>query len=321
MTTSNKKRKLSHLFLGPLDQNQNELNFWDTVRLEYKTLPDKNWNNLQVETTFINKKLSLPLIIGPLTFPFNPQTRRLNSNLVRLAEEKHLAYSVGSQRIMIEENLDKEAKKLRQLAPTACLMANFGAVQLNYGWGANEARRCIDALEADALVLHLNLLQELLQPEGNKNFSGLLKKIEKLVRLVNVPLIVKEVGFGIDPQTAQKLYEIGVYAIDVAGRGGTNWAKIEAARRKDDWAEPFKDVGWPAPQLTQEVAKIKPKGKVLIASGGIRTGLDIVKAISLGADLTSMAQPFLLTGLKGYSHLLKLYDRLLWQYKVSLMIF
>ncbi len=315
-----KKRKISHLNLATDPDSQNEINYWDQINLPYSALPEKNFESVSTSVTFLNKELSLPVIIGAITFPVNGKSRRLNRNLVRLAEEKSLAFNIGSQRIMIERDLDQEAEELRRLAPKACLMANFGAVQLNYGWGIDQARRCVETLEADALVLHLNLLQELIQPRGDIDFSGLAEKISRLVKKLPVPVIVKEVGFGIDPQTAKKLYSLGVYAIDVAGQSGTNWAKIEASRRRDNWADPFKSIGWPAPELTQEVARLKPKDKLVIASGGIRTGLDIARAIYLGADLVSISQPFFLAGLKGYSYLLKLYRRLAWQYKVSLMI-
>ncbi len=320
MAQKDKIRKLAHLKIGQDPANQDPLNLWDTLPINYLSLPDKDFDSLQTTTTFLNKTLSLPLIIGALTFPVDQKTRQLNNNLVRLAEEKKLAFNVGSQRIMVENNLDAEAKRLRRLAPTACILANFGAVQLNYGWGIEDARRCVDTLEADALVLHLNCLQELIQPEGHKNFKGLLQKIELLVKKISVPLIIKEVGMGIDPQTAKRLYDLGVYGIDVAGKGGTNWAKIEAGRRQDDWAVPFYTLGYSAPDLVKEISKFKPKDRILIASGGIRNGLHIAKALWLGADLASAAYPFLIAGQKGYSELVKLYNKLHWQYKVSLMV-
>ncbi len=320
MAKENKKRKLAHLKISQDVSNQDTLNPWDSLVINYQSLPNKNFDSLQTTTTFLNKILSLPLIIGALTFPIDRRTRQLNSNLVKLAEEKKLAFNIGSQRVMVENSLDAEAKRLRRLAPTACFLANFGAVQLNYGWGVDEARRCVDALEADALVLHLNCLQELIQPEGHKNFKNLLQKIGILVKKIGVPLIVKEVGVGIDPQTAKRLYDLGVYGIDVAGKGGTNWAKIEAKRRQDDWAEPFYDLGYPAPDLVREIAQFKPKDRILIASGGIRNGLHMVKALLLGADLVSAAYPFLVASQGGYSELVKLYNKLHWQYKVSLMV-
>ena len=315
------KRKTDHIRLALDASTQDEINFWDQVRLPYKALPEVDWEKVDTGFKFLGKKLSMPLMIGSMTLSANKKLARLNEDLVRLAEGKKIAFGIGSQRVMIESGLDGQVRRLRKVAPTACLLANFGAVQLNYGWGIREARRCIEVLEADGLILHLNVLQEVIQPEGNKNFAGLLKKIEKLSREVKVPVVVKEVGFGIDPGTAKKLYEVGVYGIDVAGKGGTNWAKIEALRRTDDWAYPLYELGYPAPELVETIAKFKPKDKVLIASGGIRHGLHVAKAVYLGADLVAAAYPFLVAGKKGgYKALVKLYNAFYWQYKAGLVV-
>ncbi len=315
-----KQRKLDHIKLALENKNQDNVNYWDQVSLPYQALPEKDFDQIDTSVDFLGKQLSLPLIIGPMTVPVDDSSFKLNQLLVQLVHERGVAFALGSQRIMIENNLDKRVKKLRKLAPQACLLANFGAVQLNYGWGTDQVQRCIDSLEADGLMLHLNLLQELIQPNGNTDFSGLLGKIEKLVKQIKLPVIVKEVGFGIDPATAKKLYQIGVYGIDVAGKGGTNWAKIESSRRLDSWARPMFEIGWPAPHLVEKIAGLKPKEKVLIASGGIRHGLHIAKAIHLGADMASMAQPFLTAAQSGYNNLINLYNRLSWQYKVGLMV-
>ncbi|NOY14835.1 MAG: type 2 isopentenyl-diphosphate Delta-isomerase [bacterium] len=314
------KRKLDHIKLALSRKTQDDFNFWDQVQLPYTALPEVDWRNLDTSVNFLNKKLSMPLIISSMILSTQPEINKLNHLLVQLAEEKEIAFGIGSQRIMIERGLDKQVKQLRRLAPKACLLANFGAVQLNYGWGIDQAKRCVNALRADALILHLNPLQELIQPEGDTNFTGLLKKIKYLVKHLSVPVIVKEVGFGIDPDSAQKLYQAGVYGIDVAGKSGTNWAKIESLRRQDDWAYPLYQLGWPAPYLVEQISAFKPKNKILIASGGIRHGLHIAKAIYLGADLAGIAQPFLIAARKGYTSLVKLYHQLHWQYKIGLMI-
>lgn len=315
-----KQRKLDHLKLALDNKNQDNINYWDQVNLPYLALPEKDFNQIDISVDFLGEKLSMPLIIGSMTTPVDDSSFNLNRLLVQLAQEKGIAFALGSQRIMVEDNLDKQVKSLRRLAPQACLLANFGAVQLNYGWGIKQAQRCIDSLEANGLMLHLNLLQELIQSNGDTNFKDLLGKIAKLIKQIKLPVIVKEVGFGIDPQTAKKLYQVGVYGIDIAGKGGTNWAKIESQRRWDNRAWPLFEVGWPAPYLVEKISAFKPKDKFLIASGGIRHGLHIAKAIHLGADMVSMAQPFLMAAKAGYNNLINLYDRLSWQYKVSLMV-
>ena len=181
---------------------------------------------------------------------------------------------------------------MRHAAPTVPLLANLGAVQLNYGYGVEHCRRAVEMIGADALVLHLNPLQEALQPEGNGNFASLLPKMAEVARELEVPVIAKEIGCGISARTAEQLARIGIRTIDVAGVGGTSWARIEASRSGDlDLGESFADWGIPTPDCIQELAAIP--GLSIIASGGVRNGIDAAKCLALGADLVGMAYPFL----------------------------
>ena len=181
---------------------------------------------------------------------------------------------------------------MRHAAPTVPLLANLGAVQLNYGYGVEHCRRAVEMIGADALVLHLNPLQEALQPEGNGNFASLLPKMARVVRELSVPVIAKEIGCGISARTAEQLARIGIRTIDVAGVGGTSWARIEASRSGDlDLGESFADWGIPTPDCIQELVAIP--GLSIIASGGVRNGIDAAKCLALGADLVGMAYPFL----------------------------
>ena len=181
---------------------------------------------------------------------------------------------------------------MRDAAPTVPLLANLGAVQLNYGFGVDECRRAVEMVSADALVLHLNPLQEAIQPEGQCNFRGLVPKIARLVRELEVPVVVKEIGCGISGATARRLFDAGVRVIDSAGLGGTSWARIEAARASDlELGELFADWGVPTPDSIRQLAAIE--GLTVIGSGGVRSGLDAAKAIAFGADLVGLAQPFL----------------------------
>ena len=186
--------------------------------------------------------------------------------------------------------------QVRQLAPDVLLFANLGAVQLNYGYGIEQCQQAVDMIEADALILHLNPLQEAVQPEGDTRFAGLLNKIEAICQALPVPIIMKEVGWGFSEQAAHQLAEAGVAAIDVAGAGGTSWTQVEMhrAETRDQalLAAAFIDWGIPTAQAIINVRKAAPDLKVF-ASGGLREGIDIAKCIALGASLGGMASPFL----------------------------
>jgi isopentenyl-diphosphate delta-isomerase len=217
---------------------------------------------------------------------------KINRNLAEGAERTGVAVGVGSQRKALEDPEKADTFRVREVAPTALLLANLGAVQLNYGMGARECRQAVDMIGADALILHLNPLQEAIQPEGQCDFSGLLPKIGEVVRRVGVPVVVKEIGCGFSESTARALASQGVRIVDTAGVGGTSWARIEAERARDlEIGEIFAGWGLPTPESIRQVRRVE--GLTVIASGGIRNGLDAAKAIALGADLAGLAYPFL----------------------------
>jgi len=221
---------------------------------------------------------------------------RINRNLAFAAQRYRLAMGVGSQRAAIEDPRWARTYHVRDVAPDVLLFANLGAVQLNYGYGIEECRRAVEMIQADALVLHLNPLQEALQPEGDTDFSGLLRKIERICRELEVPVIVKEVGWGISEGVARRLAEAGVAAIDVAGAGGTSWSLVEMHRAPDEMhravAAAFSDWGIPTAEAILMACRGAPDIPI-IASGGVRTGVEVAKAVALGADLVGMAAPFL----------------------------
>jgi isopentenyl-diphosphate Delta-isomerase len=207
-----------------------------------------------------------------------------------------LAMGVGSQRSAIRDENLAYTYQVRQIAPRIPLLANLGAVQLNYGYGVDECRRAIEMIEADALILHFNALQEAVQPEGNTNFHGLLPKIEQVCKAIGVPVIAKEVGNGIGAQAARRLADAGVWGIDVAGAGGTSWSEVERFRQDSTHgarvAGAFADWGIPTTEAIRSVRAALPE-ICLIGSGGIRSGVDVAKAIALGADLAATAKPAL----------------------------
>jgi isopentenyl-diphosphate delta-isomerase len=264
-------------------------------RMPHDALPELGLAEIDTSTTFLGKPLRAPLLISSMTGGAS-DVARINLALAEAAEALGLAMGVGSQRSAIRDERLSYTYQVRKIAPRIPLLANLGAVQLNYGYGVDECRRAVEMIEADALILHLNVLQEAVQPEGNTNFKGLLRKIELVCRDVGVPVIAKEVGNGIGARAARRLIEAGVWGIDVAGAGGTSWSEVErfrqASARGARVAAAFAGWGIPTAEAIREVRAALPN-TCLIGSGGIRSGVDVAKAIALGADLGATAKPAL----------------------------
>jgi isopentenyl-diphosphate delta-isomerase len=210
---------------------------------------------------------------------------------------------------------------IRKTAPDILLFANLGAVQLNYGYDIDECRKAVEMIGADALILHFNPLQEALQPEGDTNFAGLLKRIESLSKKMKVPLIAKEVGWGISGDTARKLINAGIQVIDVAGAGGTSWSQVEMHRATTPedatTASVFRDWGIPTATAIQEIHATLPEVP-LIASGGIRNGVEVAKCIALGADIVGMAGPFLKAATEDTDHVERIIVRVTKELRVAM---
>ncbi len=262
-------------------------------------LPELNRAEIDLTTTFLGKAVKTPLLISSMTGG-TEQARVINQRLAQAAQRYGLAMGVGSQRVAIENSELAKTFSVRQYAPDALLLANLGAVQLNYDYGLSQCQKAVDDLEADALILHLNPLQEAVQTEGDVNFKGLLSKIEQLVRVLPVPIVAKEVGNGISGVMAQRLLDVGVEAIDVAGAGGTSWARVESERAKDPkqrrLGNTFADWGISTAECITQIRALPQRTQLnvpLIASGGLRNGLDAAKTLALGANLAGMALPFL----------------------------
>jgi isopentenyl-diphosphate Delta-isomerase len=284
-------RKAEHILLALDQRMQLGRSFFDDYRFEHAALPEIDADEIDAGVEFLGRRLSAPLLISCMTGG-TEMAGRINRNLAAGAEATGVALGVGSQRKALEDPAKADTFRVREAAPTVPLLANLGAVQLNYGMGVRECRQAVDMIGADALVLHLNPLQEAIQPEGQCNFAGLLPKIGQVVREVGVPVVVKEVGCGISEATARALAAQGVRIVDTAGVGGTSWARIEAQRAGDlEIGEVFAGWGLPTPESIRQVRRVE--GLTVIASGGLRNGLDAAKAIALGADLVGMAYPFL----------------------------
>ncbi len=267
----------------------------ENYRFLHKALPEINLNEIDIRTDFFSKKISAPILISSMTGGSN-QAKQINYILAEAAEITNIAMGVGSQRAALEHPEYASTFQVRKVAPNILLFANLGAIQLNYGYGLDECKRAVEMIEADALILHFNPLQEALQPEGNTNFAGLLNRIELICKSLGAPVIAKEVGWGISAEVAQLLVNAGVSAIDVAGAGGTSWSQVEMYRAKTEnqanIASHFINWGIPTAEAIIQIRSVLPKIPI-IASGGLRHGIDIAKTIALGAQIGGLANPFL----------------------------
>ncbi|MFC1997395.1 type 2 isopentenyl-diphosphate Delta-isomerase [Chloroflexota bacterium] len=260
----------------------------------HQALPEMDLNSVDLRTKLFGRDLEAPILISSMTGG-TKEAGEINQNLAEAAQEMGVAMGLGSQRAAIEQSETASSFQVRQVAPDILLFANLGAVQLNYGYGPDECQKAIDMVEADALYLHLNALQEAVQPEGDTHFAGLLNKIETVCHTLDTPVVAKEVGWGISGETARQLVNAGVTAIDVAGAGGTSWTQVEMHRANNPsqarLAAAFVDWGIPTAESIIQIKKSVPNTPVF-ASGGLRTGLDIAKCIALGATIGGMAGPF-----------------------------
>ncbi len=290
-------RKADHLRICLEEDVQfhTNTNGLERYRFTHCCLPELERHEIDLTTTFLGKPLLAPLLISSMTGG-TEQAGIINQRLAQVAQHYKIAMGVGSQRVAVEKPMVASTFAVRSHAPDILLFANLGAVQLNYNYGLEQCLRIVDLLEADALILHLNPLQECIQTKGDTNFRGLLEKIRMLCAKLPVPVIAKEVGNGISAVMALKLIEAGVKAIDVAGAGGTSWAKVESERAETPLQRrlgmTFADWGLPTAECITSIRSVAPEVP-LIASGGLRHGLDIAKALALGADMGGMALPFL----------------------------
>ncbi len=267
----------------------------ENYRFVHQALPEFDLDEVDLRVGLFGRQLQAPILISSMTGG-TAQARQINQILAAAAQEMGLAMGVGSQRAALEHPELAATFQVRSVAPDILLFANLGAIQLNYGYGLEHCQRAVEMIAADALILHLNALQEAVQPEGDTNFAGLLGKIEAICQKLSVPVIAKEVGWGISGATARRLVEAGVAAIDVAGAGGTSWSQVEMHRAENEsqarLAAAFIDWGIPTAESIVQVRRAVPTTP-LFATGGIRTGLDIAKSLALGATLGGMAGPFL----------------------------
>ena len=316
------KRKKEHLDIcldteavtGPLGTGL------DRYRFVHNALPELDLDEIDLGVTFLGRRLEAPILISSMTGGFD-LARKINRNLAAAAERLGLAMGVGSQRVALEEPSVASSFQVRDVAPNILLFGNLGAVQLNYGYTIEHCRRAVEMIGADGLILHLNVLQEAAQPEGNRNFRGLTAQIAAVCRQAEFPVIVKEIGSGISADAAIRLRDAGVRAIDVAGRGGTSWYTVEARRAASPGQEAkstFSAWGIPTDEALVQVRRAIPDFP-LVASGGIRNGLDMAKCMALGADLAALGQPLLAWALESADKVVEFLSGIIHEIKIAML--
>ncbi len=290
------QRKLDHIKIVSDDlEVDRKSNYFDQIQLIHRALPEINLADVDSSCFFLGKKLSFPLIISSMTGGASEELQKINKNLALAAEHCQVGLGVGSQRIIFDNTSARKSFELRSFAPTTLLFANIGAVQLNYDFSAQHCQDAINLLGADAIYLHLNPLQEAIQSEGNTNFANLSAKIQDLCAKLKVPVVIKEVGSGVSVADAKILQKVGVKYLDIAGSGGTSWSRIEHLRKinpENNLGITFQDWGIPTPVAIKQIINAK-LGLQLIASGGLRSGIDLLKSLVLGAQVGAIANPFL----------------------------
>lgn len=311
MTDSIDKRKAQHieLVLNEKVTGDNITTGFENYRFIHNALPEINFKDISIDTQFLGKKLKAPFLVSSMTGGA-AMAETINRNLAIAAEERGWAFALGSTRALIENEKYRESFQIRKYAPTIPIIANLGAVQFNYGFGVDKCRQIMEMTESDMLVLHLNSMQEIIQDEGDHNFKDLLGKIEQVCRQLDIPVGVKEVGFGIDGTTAKTLADVGISFIDVAGAGGTSWSQVEKLRSKNKIkkiaAEAFSS--WGIPTAESIVSVKKAVDQAIIASGGIQNGVEAAKAIALGADMVGYARAILKEATESPEDLIELFE-------------
>lgn len=320
-TSSTSSRKADHIRINLTEDVRSARSTGlEDYSFPHQALPELDLEQIQLEQTLFGKQISAPVFISSMTGGTS-EAGLINRNLAEAAQAAGIPLGVGSQRAALEDQSLVESFQVRMGAPDILLFANLGAVQLNYGLTAADCQRAVDMIEADALILHLNPLQEAVMAEGNTNFYGLIDQIAEVCQTLPVPVIAKEVGWGISKPVAKMLLEAGISAIDVAGAGGTSWTEVEMHRAEDEIqrqvASSFVDWGIPTADSLKIVREAAPE-LPLFASGGIRSGVDIAKTISLGATMAGMAGPFLQAAAESPEAVLRVIERITREIQISM---
>ncbi len=324
------ERKRQQLHLALASSSQSTVSpLWDDVYLVPSAMPEVSVAEVGLAVDFLGHRLDAPILISGMTGGHRDAVI-INRRLGELAQNLNIAVGVGSQRAaLVDETLVGSYAAVREAAPHALVLANIGASQLVRQAGSraldtNDLRRVIDMVEAQALAIHLNVLEELVQPEGDQTSTGILDAIARVVESIDVPVIVKETGAGMDRGTAKRLVGAGVAAVDVGGLGGTNFARVESQRAADAGDVRRARLGatfsaWGIPTAAA-ILEVRGAGVPVVATGGVRNGLDAAKAIALGADVVGVGRPMLIAAVEGASQLEQAAGLLLDELRTALVL-
>ncbi len=316
-----KERKLKHIQVCleyPVEYTTKTTGF-ERIDWDYNALPEISLEAINLETEFLGKFLRAPLLIGAMTGGAE-RAAKINRNLAIAAQHLGIGMMLGSQRAMLEIESARASFQIRDVAPDILLIGNIGVAQFKKGYGAKEARAAIELVGADAIAFHTNPLQEALQPGGDTDFAGLIPILERVVPMVGFPVMLKEVGHGLSGSVARSVQNVGFAALDVAGAGGTSWAKVEDFAYNGRLEHPDLDeIGIPTAQALQECHATLP-GMPLMASGGIRTGLEVAKALRLGASVAAVAKPLLEPALHSPEAVIAHLEKIIFELRVALFV-
>ncbi len=316
------KRKADHIRIALDPRSQAEgLSGLRDIQLLHEALPDFNFKEVDCSTSFFSRKLSAPFFISSMTAG-HENAAAINSCLAKLSADKQILMGVGSQRRELSDPAaHQEWKQVRARAPKALLLGNLGITQV-IAAPISQIQAMVESLEAEALFIHLNSLQECLQPEGTPDFRGGEKAIEALVKNLSIPVVIKEVGCGFSQQTLKRIYDLGIYAVDVSGLGGTHWGRVEGLRSQEtdilfQVAQTFENWGLSTVQSLLNAKQINENYTVW-ASGGVRDGLQAAKLLALGSNMVGIAQPWLKAAMQGESATADFYEKTLLELKISM---
>jgi isopentenyl-diphosphate delta-isomerase len=320
------KRKLRHIRVSLEENVETDISTgFQDIRLIHRALPEIDLDEVNTETEFFGKKLAAPLIISAITGG-TEEAAKLNAILAEVAEEKQIGIGVGSQRIAVAQPETVPTFSLvREKAPSTFVMGNLGCPQLSLGWGVPEAEKCIEMVDADALALHMNPLQEAVQVDGDTNYRGVYEKIKELRKNIDTPLVMKETGAGIAWEDAVKMQKAGASGLEISGVGGTSWSAVEYHIAKEVGKKEMEYLGgalwnWGIPTAVSVVETTQKTNLSVISSGGIRTGVEVVKSIALGATIGGMAKPFLEKAVQGKEALAEHVDNITREIRVAMFL-
>lgn len=322
--TSTSRRKIEHLELCAREEVESHGAGFEDVEFVHRALPEFNKHDLDTSTSLLGKELDAPILIASMTGG-HPETLRVNENLAVAAEHLGLGIGVGSQRAALEDPAQEDSFRIvRDVAPNAFVYGNVGAAQLQE-YGVEGVERAVEMIDADAVAIHLNFLQESIQPEGDVDATGIIGYIREVCGSISTPVIVKETGAGIAHRDAVALIEAGVSAIDVGGRGGTSWAGVEVYRAQSEGDELLESLGelywdWGVPTVVSVVECATAGNVPVVATGGVRSGLDVAKAIGLGARCASLALPLVEPALNSAGSVIEYLNRIMEELRVAMFL-